>query len=47
MEGRDEDAVRDMTCQRWNSDIESMEDDISNAMELEASGSGVRLEVWS
>ena len=46
-ENRDKYMVRDMTYQRWISDMESMENGISNAMELEASGSGVGLEVQS
>ena len=41
------DLVRDVTYQRWNSNTESVEKGISNAKELEVSGSGVGLEVQS
>ena len=42
MENRDGDMVRDMTYRRRNSNTESMENSISNAIELEASESRVR-----
>ena len=37
-ENRDGDMVRDVIYQRWNSNAESVENGISNVMELEASG---------
>ena len=43
----DGDTVRGVTCQRQSSGTESMENGISNAMELEVSGPRVGLEVWS
>ena len=47
MWNRDGDMVRVMTYRRWNSDTESIENGISNMMELGGNGPGVRPEIWN
>ena len=44
---RDRDTGRGVICQGQNSDTESVENGVSNVMEMEESGSGVGLEVQS
>ena len=46
-ENRDRDMDRDVTYQRQNSNTESVENGISNVMELGASGSGVDIVLQS